>query len=146
MSDGIAETVIHEVPTRDGQHTWTLTYRPWDGDHFLRLLIDGQEHEAGGGFDIPAVTEIGFAGGLTPGKGDYILYGLTSSRVARVRAESDDVQHWSEVGTREVVAAAGPSDGSPLRCFVLVRPPVDDVRALVGLDADGQTVQRIVLP
>ncbi len=34
--------------------------------HCVRLLVDGGEYDAASGFDIPEVTEIGFAGGLTP--------------------------------------------------------------------------------
>jgi hypothetical protein len=108
----------------------------------LRLLVNGREQEAASGFDIPEVTEIGFAGGLTPGRGQFFLYGLVTSRVQVVRAESHEAAHWSDVMTAALPGATA-SDGTALRTFVLVRPPIEVVSALVGLDRTGQVVQRI---
>ncbi|MGB3763982.1 MAG: hypothetical protein WA966_12240 [Ornithinimicrobium sp.] len=126
---------------------WTLQYRP-EGDrgyrHHLALVVNGAERESGSGFDIPEVTEIGFGGGLKPGEGSFYLYGLVMSRIHIVRAESHDERDQSEVMTtaiREVTTI----DGESLRTFVLVRPPVENVSALVGLDRDGRIVQRIPL-
>lgn len=126
------------------QQTWTLLYRPAAGEHCLRLLLDGDEQEAASGFDIPDVTEIGFAGGLAPGEGHYFLYGLVTARIRVVRAESHDAARWSDVMTAALPAATA-SDGTALCTFVLVRPPIEDVSALVGLDRAGQVVQRIPL-
>ena len=97
------------------------------------------------GFDIPEVIEIGFSGGLTPGKGHYFLYGLVTARIHLVREESHDAARGSEVMTSALPGGTA-SDGTALRTLVLVRPPVDDVRALVGLDRAGQVVQRIPFP
>jgi hypothetical protein len=135
------EVVAAEGTTPD-QHPWTLLYRPAGGQHSMRLLIGGIEHDAAYGLDIPEVTEIGFAGGLTPGSGQYFLYGLVTSRIQIVRAESHEAARWSEVMTAALPGATG-SDGTALRAFVLVRPPIEDVTALVGLDRAGQVVQRI---
>jgi hypothetical protein len=136
----------HEVIAAEGttpqQQTWTLMYAPADGWHSLRLLIDGGEHDAASGFDIPDTTEIGFAGGLTPGHGHFFLYGLVTSRISVVRAESHEASQWSEVKTAALPGGTA-NDGTPLRTFVLVRPPIEDVSALVGLDRAGQVVQRI---
>jgi hypothetical protein len=114
------------------------------GRHHLALFVNGGERESGSGFDIPEVTEIGFGGGLTPGHGNYYLYGVVTSRIQIVRAESPRAARWSEVMTAELPGATA-SDGTALRTFVLVRPPIEDVSALVGLDRDGQVVQRILL-
>jgi hypothetical protein len=127
------------------QQAWTLLYRPADGQHCLRLLLDGSEQEAASGFDIPAVTEIGFAGGLTPGHGQYFLYGLVTARIRVVRAESREATRWSDVMTAPLPGATA-GDGTALRTFVLVRPPIEDVSALVGLDRAGHVVQRIPFP
>lgn len=124
---------------------WTLQYRP-EGErgyrHHLALFVNGGERESGSGFDIPEVTEIGFGGGLKPGEGSFYLYGLVTSRIHIVRAESRE-----ECDQSEIVTAAFPEattvDGDSLRTFVLVRPPVENVSALVGLDCDGRVVQRI---
>jgi hypothetical protein len=97
-----------------------------------------------GEFDIPDVTEIEFAGGLTPGHFLYFLYGLVTSRIQVVRAESHKPDRWSEVMDAALPGVTA-SDGTPLRTFVLVRPPIDDVSALVGLDQSGQVVQRLPL-
>ena len=106
------------------------------------MLLNGAVHEEGSGFDLPDTTEIGFSSGLKPGCGHYLLYGLVTSRIRTVRAESRDVKQWSDVLTTPLPEATT-EEGSPLRSFVLVRPPVDDVTALVGLDLDGRVVQRI---
>ena len=108
----------------------------------MRLLVSGSEHDAASGFDIPGVTEIGFAGGLTTGRGQFFLYGLVSSRIQVVRAESHEAARWSEVMTAALPGETA-SGGAALRTFVLVRPPIEDVSALVGLDGAGQVVQRI---
>ncbi len=129
------------VPNGD---TWTLQYRPEGegGRHYLAFFVNGGERESGSGFDIPETTEIGFAGGLKPGQGNYYLYGLVTSRIHIVRAESHEERDQSEIVTAAFPEATT-DDGSPLRTFVLVRPPVEDVIALVGLDRDGRVVQRI---
>lgn len=108
----------------------------------MALVVNGVVREEGAGLDIPETTEIGFGGGLTPGSGEFYLYGLTTSRVHTVRAESPDEQDVSEVETAPLPEART-DDGDPLRSFVLIRPPVENVSALVGLDRDGQVVQRI---
>ncbi|MFA6300081.1 MAG: hypothetical protein WC642_12990 [Nocardioides sp.] len=136
------QEVVAAEGTTPRQHTWTLLYQPAGGHHSVRLAINGVEHEAASGFDIPEVTEIGFAGGLTPGRGQYFLYGLVTSRIHVVRAESHEAARWSDVMTAALPGATA-SDGTALRTFVLARPPIDDVSALVGLDRDGQVVQRI---
>ena len=137
--------VVAAEGTTPLQQTWTLLYRPADGEHCLRLLIDGLEQEAASGFDIPEVTEIGFAGGLTPGHGQYFLYGLVTSRIWVVRAESHEPARWSDVMTAPLPSATA-GDGAALRTFVLARPPIEDVSALVGLDRAGHVVQRIPFP
>lgn len=97
------------------------------------------------GFDIPRVTEIGFAGGLKRGEGLYFLYGLVSSRIRAVRAEGRGAATSTEVETTAVMRGFASNAGA-LRTFVIVRPPVDDVGALIGLDQQGRTVQRIPFP
>jgi len=134
------EVVAAEGTTAQRQ-PWALMYQHAGGQHSLRLLINGQEYDAASGFAIPDVTEIGFAGGLRPGHFYYFLYGLVTSRIQVVRAESHE-GHWSEVASAALPGATA-SDGSPLRTFVLIRPPIDDVSALVGLDRAEQVVQRI---
>lgn len=123
-----------------------LLYRPESEGrrHHLALLVNGAELVSGSGFDIPGTTEIGFGGGLKPGQGNYYLYGLVTSRIHTVRAESDEEPHRSDLPTAAFSGATA-NDGSPLRTFVFVRPPVDDVTALVGLDLGGQVVQTIPL-
>jgi len=139
------QEVVAAEGTTPQQETWTLLYRPAGGQHSLRLLVDGGEHDAASGFDIPDLTEIGFAGGLTTGRGLFFLYGLVTSRIQVVRAESHEAARWSEV-TTAVIPGATASDGTALRTFVLLRPPIGDVSALVGLDRAGQVVQRIPFP
>ena len=136
------QEIVAAEGTTPQQHTWTLLYRPAGGHHCVRLLVNGGEHDAASGFDIPEVTEIGFAGGLAPGRGLFFLYGLVTSRIQVVRAESHEAARWSDVMTAALPGATA-SDGTALRAFVLVRPPIEDVSALVGLDRAGQVVQRI---
>jgi hypothetical protein len=132
--------------TASNGDAWMLRYRPEGegGRHHLTLYVNGGERESGSGFDMPEVTEIGFGGGLTAGHGHYYLYGIVTSRIHVVRAESHDVTCWSEVVT-EAVPGATDGDGVALRVFVLVRPPVEDVSALVGVNRAGEVVQRIPL-
>jgi hypothetical protein len=139
------EVVAAEGVASNGD-TWAFRYRPkGDGGrrHYMAFFVNGGIREEGSGWDIPRATEIGFSGGLKPGQGHYYLYGLATSRIASVRAESGDGDQ-SEVSTTAFPTATG-DDGSPLRTFVLIRPPVEDVTALVGLDSDGNVVQRIPL-
>lgn len=112
--------------------------------HHLALIVTGGERESGSGFDIPGTTEIGFGGGLEPGEGNYYLYGLTTSRIRTVRAESHDHARQSEVATLACPGALT-EGGDAMRVFAMVRPAVDDVTALVGLDQAGHEVQRIRL-
>lgn len=124
---------------------WTLLYRPEDEGgrrHYIALLLDGGTNDEGSGFDIPDRTEMGFLAGMKPGVGNYFLVGLVTSRIQSVRAESGEGQYASEVLT-EALPEATTEDGSPLRSFAIVRPPVDNVTALLGLDRDGRVVQRI---
>lgn len=93
------------------------------------------------GFQIPKVTEIGFGAGLKPGVGDYFLYGITSSRIRSVLAISPAGD--SEVDTQPLPAGLAPLN---LQTFVISREPIEDVDALVGVDASGNVVQRIKLP
>lgn len=120
---------------------WELRYRDIDGQDCLELAIDGAEPNVACGFDIPGTTEVGFGGGLKPGQGDFYLFGLTSARVTSVVADSPE--HDSQVQTQALPADA---DRPTLRFFILVREPVDNVVALVALDADGKLVQRLELP
>ncbi len=108
----------------------------------MALYVNGGILEDGSGWDIPGTTEIGFGGGFKQGGGSRYIYGLVTSRIEIVRAESLDEGDHTDVSPA-ALSAATTDDGSPLRCFVLIRPPVDDVTALVGLDSDGQVVQRI---
>lgn len=140
------EHVAAEGTASNGD-TWALLYRPGGegGRHYLALLVNGEERESGSGFDIPDTTEIGFGGGLTPGQGNYYLYGLVTSRIHTVRAEGRTGRGHSDVMTT-ALSRASANDGDALRVFVVVRPPVEDVSALVGLDRKGRTVQRIPFP
>ena len=101
--------------------TWTLQYRP-EGErghrHHLACFVNGVERESGSGFDIPETTEIGFGGGLKPGQGSYYLYGLVTSRIHIVRAESREEPDHSEVVTAAFPEATTddgqrPDDGRP---------------------------------
>lgn len=140
-----AQDVIAAEGTQNGD-TWTLLYRPegQGGRHYIALLLNGIVNDEGSGLDLPDTTEIGFCGGLKPGSGLFYLFGLVTSRIQTVRAESPEEHHRSEVPT-SALPEATTGDGSPLRSFVLVRPPVDNVTALVGVDRDGRVVQRIPL-
>jgi len=131
--------------TPDGD-TWTLLYRPEGegGRHCTALLLNGIVNDEASGFDVPEATEIGFHAGLKPGSGQFYLFGIVTSRIQTVRAESHEAQDWSEVAT-SALPGVTTDDGSALRTFVLVRPPVDNVTALVGVDRDGRVVQRIPL-
>ena len=139
------QTVVALQGVAGGGEAWTLVYAP-EGErghrHHLALLVNGGERESVSGFDIPGTTELGFGGGLTPGQGYLYLYGLTTDRIQTVRAESHAHAPWSEEATAALAEATTP-DGDALRVFVVVRPAVDDVTALVGLDASGLEVQRI---
>lgn len=138
--------VVAAEGTAPNGDTWTLLYRPEGegGRHHLALLVNGGERESGSGFDMPDTTEIGFGGGLTPGHGNYYLYGLVTSRIHTVRAESQEERDRSDVATAALLGVTA-NDGGALRTFVLVRPPVEDVNALVGLDREGRVVQKIPL-
>lgn len=142
MSEVRASVVAGGVAP-DGE-PWTLHYAP-EGErgypHHLALFVNGRERGSRSGFDVPGTTEIGFGGGLTPGEGNYYLYGITSSRIRTVRAESQDEARRSEASTSALPEDAT-GDGDALRIFVLVRSAVDDVTALVGLDQAGREAQR----
>ena len=118
--------VVAAEGTAPNGDTWTLLYRPEGegGRHHLALFVNGDERESGSGFDIPDTTEIGFGAGLTPGHGNYYLYGLVTSRIEVVRAESHEATRWSEVMTAALPGAMA-NDGTTLRTFVLVRPPIE---------------------
>jgi hypothetical protein len=136
--------VIAASGTSAAGDSWTLLYRP-EGDggrHHIALLVNGRLREEGSGLDIPDTTEIGFGSGVTPGSGEYYLYGLTSSRIHTVRAESHSEEDTSEVATTPLPETTA-TVGDPLRAFVLTRPPVENVIALVGLDSEGRIAQRI---
>ncbi|NYJ02064.1 hypothetical protein HNR19_002762 [Nocardioides thalensis] len=139
--------VVAARGTASNGANWTLLYRPEGGGvrHHLALFVNGGERESASGFDIPDTTEIGFRGGLAPGNGSYYLYGLVTSRIHSVRAESEQEHDRSDVLTATLSGATA-NDGGALRSFVIVRPPVDNVTALVGLDQEGREVQRISLP
>ena len=124
--------------------TWALTYRPegFGGRHYMAFLVNGGVQEDGAGWDIPGTTEIGFAGGFKRGEGNRYIYGLVTSRIVIMRAESYNKDNQSEV-TTVALPAATTENGDPLRTFVLIRQPEDDVTAIVGLDDDGRVVQRI---
>lgn len=122
--------------------TWVLTYRRTiGGDDCLELSIDGNEPNSACGFDIPATTEIGFGGGLKPGRGDFFLYGLTSDRILTVAAESSAGD--TRVGTVRMPFSAGRPH---LRFFVLDRKPVENVSGIAGLGEDSDLIQRISFP
>lgn len=121
--------------------SWQLRHQQVNGYDCLGVFVGGVEVDYGCGFGVPDATEIGFAAGLKPGEGDYYLYGLTSARIASIRAESQGTD--SEVLTERLDSVVS---GSQLRFFIIVREPVDDVEALVGLDDDRRSVQRIELP
>lgn len=142
---GTRDVIAAKGSTPDGD-TWTLVYRPEGagGRHYVALWVNGTVNVEGWGFDLPDTTEIGFCGGLKPGSGQFYLIGLVTSRIRSVCAESHQQQLRSEVRTSALPEATA-EDGSPLRTFVLIRPPVDDVTALVGLDHDDRVVQRIPL-
>jgi hypothetical protein len=139
------ESVVALNGVAEDGDAWTLLYAP-EGErghpHHLALLVNGGERESISGFDIPGTTELGFGGDLTPGQGRFYLYGLTSDRIRTVRAESHVHSRWSERATIAFAGATTP-DGDALRVFVVERPAVEDVTALVGLDAHGHEVQRI---
>lgn len=140
------EVVAAEGTTLNGD-TWTLSYRPEGegGRHYIALLLNGIVNDEGSGFDVPETTEIGFIAGLAPRTGQFFLFGIVVSRIHIVRAESHQERDGSEVETA-ALAGVTTDDGSALHTFVLVRPPFDNVTALVGLDREGHVVQRIPLP
>lgn len=120
---------------------WELTYEPDGGRHCLHMKVDGAAFSDDCGFDIPTTTEIGFGGGLKRGRGDFLLYGITSDRIASVMAASSAGD--TTVETQELKHS---SNDSGLRLFVLSRPPMENVEALVGLDSQSNIVQRIEFP
>lgn len=140
------EVVVAEGVAPNGD-TWAVMYRPEGegGRHHMALFVNGGIRVDGSGWDIPGTTEIGFNSGLKPGSGQFYLFGIVTSRIKTVRAESHEAQDWSEVAT-SALPGVTTDDGSALRTFVLVRPPVDNVTALVGVDRDGRVVQRISFP
>lgn len=144
----IVRTVVAlEGVCADGE-AWTLLYAPVGERghrHHLALIVNGSERESGSGFDIPDTTELGFGGGLTSGSGNFYLYGLTTDRIRTVLAESHRDARPTEAMTSALPQSTTEGADS-LRVFVLVRPPVEDVIALVGLDGEGHEVQRIPLP
>lgn len=141
-----ADAVVAAQGVAPNGDTWVLKYRPeeWGARHYLAFYVNGALTEDGAGFEIPDRTEIGFAGGFKQGQGNRYIYGLVTSRIAVVRAETLNERSLSEAPTIAFPAATT-ADGSPLRIFVIVRPPVEDVTALVGLDRSGQVVQRIFM-
>ncbi len=141
-----AEQVVAAEGTAPNGDTWTLLYRPEGegGRNATAFLVNGIVSDEASGFDLPEATEIGFAGGLKPGSGQFYLFGIVTSRINIVRAESHEERDLTEVATAALPGVTT-DDGSALRTFVLARPPVDNVTALVGLDRDGRVVQRIPL-
>lgn len=133
-----APVVLQQGITADGER-WEVRFRTSPKGECVELAVDDGEPYFACGFDIPEHTEIGFSGGLTPGEGNFYLYGLTSARVASVSAESDEP---SRTKTVELPRETGRDD---LRFFILVRKPVEDVRALVGYDESGKQIQRVAL-
>jgi hypothetical protein len=126
---------------------WALYYGavgPWGGRQWLALVVNGLVQQGGEGYGVPGETELACSGGLKEGEGNYHLYGLVTARVLRVRAEGTEERSHSEVATVPLPAATT-DDGQSLRVFALVRPPVDDVAAVVGFDVDGLVVQRVPL-
>jgi hypothetical protein len=143
LQDGKDEGSIVVVKSGVAQSgaSWELSYRQISGEHCLEMTVDGARLSDVCGLDIPETTEVGFGGGLRVGRGDYFLYGMTSARVSSIRAESADGD--TEVGTEEL------PEHSPtlkFRFFVLTRKPIDNVDALVALDAKRSVIQRIELP
>jgi hypothetical protein len=127
--------------TTSADESWEFQYQETPRGTCIALQIAGRESLESCGFDIPGTTEIGFSAGMNAGQGSFFLFGLTSARVAVVVAES-------ETGNTEQPTLIVPSGSSELvgaRFFLIERPPVDDVNALIGLDADGKVVQRIPL-
>lgn len=126
MSDD--DTVVAAEGLAPDGERWALRYAPTGGggDHHLALLVNGNERQSGSGFDVPRRTEIGFGGGLTPGRGSYYLYGVTTSRIRVIRAECRDNTRESEVPTTAFLGASTEASKA-FRAFVLVRPPVEDV-------------------
>ena len=59
--------IIAAEGTASNQDTWALLYRPEGGRHCLEFSVNGGQPEVASGFDIPELTEVGFAGSLTPG-------------------------------------------------------------------------------
>lgn len=126
--------------SESGAH-WELHHRETERGDCLELAIDGNLSNLACGFDIPNTTQVGFGGGLKPGQGDYFLFGLTSAAVASIVAESPGSE--SETQTEALPLQA---HGPPLRFFVLVREPVDNVDALVALDVGRKVLQRLAFP
>jgi len=75
---GEEQEVVAAEGTTLHRQTWTLLYRPAGGQHCVRLLVNGREHDAASGFDIPEVTEIGFAGGRAGWRRDVVSSSYTA--------------------------------------------------------------------
>ena len=138
--DSDADAVVVSQGVAQSGAAWKLSYSPSGGRHCLQFSADGARVGDVCGFDIPKKTEIGFGAGLKPGVGDYFFFGITTNRIVSVIAKS-------RAGDSEVETEPLPSHLSQqkLRTFVLTRKPIEDVDALVGLDAKGNVVQRIAL-
>lgn len=113
--DGRTSVVVLEYGISESGARWELRHREVAGQDCLELSIDGAEPNMACGFDIPNTTEVGFGGGLKPGQGDFFLFGLTSSRVSSIVAESPVIQ--SEVKTKaSQMVRDNPHFGSSFWC------------------------------
>lgn len=141
-----AEQPLTDVPPwgyTDSGAKWELRLRNAPEGVCVALQVDGIEPTEVCGFDIPNTTEVGFGGGLKPGRGSFFLFGITSSRVHSISAEGVSSGDVTKARTLDL---PGNSPGPPgLRAFFIERPPVDNVNALVAFDAKGGVVQRIAL-
>jgi hypothetical protein len=116
---GEQREILAAEGTAPNGEVWKLVYGPEGvgGRHHIALFVNGDIRDSGSGFEIPEVTEIGFGGGLTPGEGNYYLYGVVTARTQIVRAESADSKRGSEVMTAALPGAVA-NDGTALRTFV----------------------------
>ncbi|HCB02728.1 MAG TPA: hypothetical protein PLZ93_00845 [Nocardioides sp.] len=137
-----ARAVVLKAGDSPSGDAWRLEFQEVGGEQCLALIVNDAEVEAGCGFGVPEITEIGFGGGLKPGRGSYYIYGITTARIAMIVAESPGAD--SEVQT-EALSYGGRMDRLGRRFFTVIRDPVENVTALVGLDANRQVVQRIKL-